>query len=478
MSASLSFVADPSTVDGAPVRVFVGRRSRLLADDVRARVPAELTDLWEGIVRDLEPGDDGRATTTWTTQGKVKIGVLPERCSRHNTPTRAWSMPALLKVGGAKDVGIVIAVDEAPHAWAAAMAVATAYPAYSATSKKKGKRSVSVLCLAPEPVPDPVRLAVVAEGRRRAARFVDAPPNQLNTLQLVEAARDIADDVGAKITVIQGEDLNERGFGGLWGVGRASENPPALVILEYAPSGARGPSLGWVGKGITYDTGGLSIKSKTGMVGMKTDLGGAAAVLGAFWATARLGLPRKVTAAICIAENSIGPRATRPDDVLEMYSGRTVEVNNTDAEGRLVLADGVAFLSKHHHCDVMVDVATLTGAQLVATGKRHAALYCSSEALERRAVDIGRQTGDLVHAMPFVPEFYRKEFRSNVADLRNSVKDRANAQASCAGQFVFEHLRGYEGDWLHVDMAGPAFSGGRGTGYGVGLLLGLAGLLG
>ena len=236
-------------------------------------------------------------------------------------------------------------------------------------------------------------------------------------------------------------------------------------------------AIGLVGKGITYDTGGLSLKTKTGMVGMKTDMGGAAAVLGAFWAACRLQIRREITAVLCIAENSIGADATRPDDVLRMYSGRTVEVNNTDAEGRLVLADGLAWLAKHVKPDLIVDCATLTGAQLVATGKRHAAVYTNDEALEDRLVELGKRTGDLVHPLPYAPEFYRKEFHSRVADLRNSVKDRANAQSSCAGQFLAEHLRPFEGRWAHVDLAGPATSGGRGTGFGVALLCGLAGLL-
>ncbi len=274
--------------------------------------------------------------------------------------------------------------------------------------------------------------------------------------------------------MISGTDLRDQGFGGLWGVGKASEHPPALVVLDRDGSGDR---IAWVGKGITYDTGGLSIKPKLGMVGMKGDLGGAAAVLAAFWAAAKLGIRRPLTAVLCIAENAVGPAATRPDDVLRMYSGRTVEVNNTDAEGRLVLADGVAWVVKHRAPVELIDCATLTGAQAVATGKRHAAIYASTEAIEDRAVHVGRRTGDLVHPLPYAPELYRREFSSVVADLRNSVKDRSNAQSSCAAQFIREHLGSWDGPHLHVDLAAPATSGGRGTGFGVGLLLGLAGVL-
>ena len=479
MPSRLAFITEPTVFDDSPVRVFVGRRERLLQSDVRQRVPAELEGLWEDMVKGVDRGDDGGATSTWTSQGKVIVGVLPEHCSRHNTPTRAWSLARLLSVSGSKDVGVCIAVDEAEHAWAAAVALARANPSYSASSSsKKKERVVRALVLAPDgEIPATTRLMDVCEAARRAASWVDMPPNELTTTALTAAAEKIAAEVGADVEVIRGESLRDQGFGGIWGVGKASEHPPAMVILRWRPEDATGETIGLVGKGIVYDTGGLSLKSKTGMVGMKTDMGGAAAVLGAFYGLARLGLKREVTAVLCIAENSIGAGATRPDDVLHMYSGRTVEVNNTDAEGRLVMADGLAWLTKHVQPDLMMDCATLTGAQLVSTGKRHAAIYTNDGELEDTLVALGKRTGDLVHPLPYAPEFYRKEFSSRVADLRNSVKDRANAQSSCAGQFLAEHIRPFKGRWAHVDLAGPSTSRGRGTGFGVALLLGVAGLL-
>ena len=246
-----------------------------------------------------------------------------------------------------------------------------------------------------------------------------------------------------------------------------------------------------VGKGITYDTGGLQIKGKSGMPGMKTDMGGAAATLGAFKALCQLA-PQHVELhlVLCIAENAVGPGAFRPDDVVTPLSGRTVEINNTDAEGRLVLADGVAYASGTLGCDDVIDVATLTGAQMIATGKNFAGVLSDDEAMERACVDAGRASGDLAHPLPYAPEFFTKEFGSKIADMKSSVKDRTNAQTSCAGQFIANHLdRGWnkadpdasgeeetEGRirrrWLHVDMAGPATNkDGRGTGYGVALLV-------
>jgi probable aminopeptidase NPEPL1 len=206
---------------------------------------------------------------------------------------------------------------------------------------------------------------------------------------------------------------------------------------------------------------------------MKGDMGGAAGVLGGFVAAVKSGAKQRIHAILCLAENSVAANAVRPDDILQMYSGKTVEVNNTDAEGRLVLADGVAYASKHLDPAVILDMATLTGAQLVSTGKRHASIVCTDEALENRTIAAGKSSGDLVHPLPYAPEFFRKEFRSVVADMKNSVKDRANAQASCAGQFVAEHLVDFDGAWLHVDIAGPSGMDERGTGYGVALLLDL-----
>jgi probable aminopeptidase NPEPL1 len=176
-----------------------------------------------------------------------------------------------------------------------------------------------------------------------------------------------------------------------------------------------------------------------------------------------------------LAENAIGPDAFRNDDILTMYSGKTVEVNNCDAEGRLVLADGVAYASKHlEDLDLIVDMATLTGAQLVATGKKHAGILANKPEVEARAIEAGMYSGDLCFPLLYAPELLMPEFSSAVADMKNSVKDRSNAQTSCAGHFIEAHLEeSYEGGWLHVDMAGPGTNGQRGTGYGVGLVLSL-----
>nr|KAG5695565.1 hypothetical protein BaRGS_033987 [Batillaria attramentaria] len=226
-----------------------------------------------------------------------------------------------------------------------------------------------------------------------------------------------------------------------------------------------------VGKGIVYDTGGLCIKSKTGMCGMKRDCGGAAGVLGAFYAAVKLGFRQNLHAVLCLAENAVGPTAQRPDDIVTIYSGRTVEINNTDAEGRLVLGDGVAYAQKDLKCDTIVDMATLTGAQGIATGKYHAGVVTNSEDMELACVRAGQNSGDLVHPLPYTPELHFSEFASVMADMKNSVAERSNAQVSCAGLFIHSHIGfDFPGVWLHIDMAAPVYVGERSTGYGVALL--------
>jgi probable aminopeptidase NPEPL1 len=479
MSNPLHVVASlPAEID---TLVVVGRAQRLIEVDIRRLLPSAIADgpIWDDMVRRGDPGDSGRTATTHTggSPRRVAAVILPNTLSRHNATSACLPVTGLVRgaASGAR-VGIVVALDDDAHALAMVLAIARAFPLYSGASKP-ATQAVSVQVVAHRE-PHWTALQTAADAVRSACRWVDLPPNQLGPTALVEAAQRVGAQAGATVLTISGTELADQGFGGLWAVGKASVQPPAMVVLDYEPPepDPDAKHFGWVGKGITYDTGGLSIKPKTSMPGMKTDMAGAAAVLAAFSAATRLGSRHRLTAVLCIAENSVGPHATRPDDIITLYSGKTVEVNNTDAEGRLVLADGLAWLAKHRACTHLIDIATLTGAQLVATGKRHAALYASDDALEREIVDVGRRTGDLCHPLPFAPELFRSELSSPVADMRNSVKDRNNAQSSCAGQFLLNHLDGpFAGAWCHVDMAGPAVnSAGRGTGFGVGLLLALA----
>ncbi len=479
MAATLTFHDRDEDLDTPEVLLIIGRKDRLEQDDVSARLPKTLPDgAWEEMLRIAEPGDNGRyaATYTGSTPRRVVVGVLPEHCSRHNTASRSWAIPGLVRSAGRGNVRVLLALSDADHAFASAMGVARALPTYTAR-KPPPERRYEVQFLTPDGSNVPLdAMRAGAAAVRRAGHLVDMPPDELGPDAFVAEARAVAKRTGATIMVVRGEELRQQGLGAIWGVGRAARQPPAMVVLDHAPEGAT-KAAAWVGKGICYDTGGLSIKPKTGMPGMKTDMGGAAAVLCAFEAAVQLGHSERLTAVLCIAENAVGPDAIRPDDILRPYSGRSIEVNNTDAEGRLVLADGLAWVTDHREPDEIVDLATLTGAQAMATGSKHAALYANADAIEARAIASGKRTGDLCFPIPYVPEFFRNEFKSQVADMKNSVKNRRNAQSSCAGQFLNNHLGKHTGAWLHVDMAAPSTSAGRGTGYGVGLLLGMAGLV-
>ncbi|MBW1881674.1 MAG: hypothetical protein JRJ84_25220, partial [Deltaproteobacteria bacterium] len=366
MPPTLHFHDDPAGWDGLDTLIVIGRKARLLDEDVLAFLPESMSRAaWQAMV-DGEVGDGGRASTTHTgaSPRKVVAGVLPEVCSRHNAPSRAWAIPGLVKAMGKRGPqGILFALEDPAHAFASATALARGLPAWTGTSRK-GERTVHIAFTTPAgPVSDVERLGIATEATRMAASWVDMPADQLGTRKFVTIARNVARKLsGVHIQVVQGHALREQGLEGLWGVGRAAKEPPALVVLDHDPEAAT-RKVAWVGKGVVYDTGGLSMKTRTSMIGMKTDMGGAASVLAAFWAAVKLGCPHKLTAVLCIAENMVGPDAIRPDDILTLFSGKTVEVNNTDAEGRLVLADGLAWTVKYREPDDLVDLATLTGAQ-------------------------------------------------------------------------------------------------------------------
>lgn len=468
---NLHVVTDPASVLQRGSVVVIGRKGALTATEIPGLLGVE-AETWGAMLQRVDGGDGGGSTTTWVGKRRVALGVLPEPCSRHNSPSRAWAIPGLAgRAGSGTDAAVLLVLSDPAHLEASVLAVARAFPRYQRTSGPTREQDVAIAVLGAQP--DVEHLQTRIDGVRLAAELVDTPTAELHTKAFVARARELATELGADIEVIEDEELRDQGFGGLWGVGKAATRGPALVALKHRPAGAT-RHVTWVGKGIVYDTGGLSIKGKNSMPGMKSDMGGAAAVLGAFVAAVREGVTYDLTAVLCLAENAVGPESFRPDDILHMKSGKTVEINNTDAEGRLVLGDGVAWASATLAPDLLVDLATLTGAQLVATGKVHAALYCNDEAVEQAAVLAGRAIGEPVHPLPYAPELFRKEFKSSVADMRNSVKDRANAQSSCAGQFIANHLPKDPPRWLHVDIAGPAWSGSRrGTGYGVGLLLAL-----
>jgi len=297
------------------------------------------------------------------------------------------------------------------------------------------------------------RGAVIAKAVNLVRDLVNTSPLDLPPAALAAEASRVAAGVGVAVEVLDETALAAGGYGGIVGVGQGSTRPPRLVRLAYVhPDAAK--TVAFVGKGITFDSGGLSLKPPKSMETMKCDMSGAAAVLAATAAVAELSLPVNVVAYLTIAENMPGGGAQRPSDVITIYGGKTVEVLNTDAEGRLVLADGLA-RSAEDSPDLIVDVATLTGAATVALGKRTAGVMGSSDSVAASVAAVMREAGEPAWAMPF-PEELRKGLDSTVADLTNVSPEREGGMM-VGGLFLREFVP--EGTaWAHLDIAGPAFN--------------------
>lgn len=284
------------------------------------------------------------------------------------------------------------------------------------------------------------------------------PSNVKNPQWVVDRALELAADHHLVVEIWDEHGLEAEGFGGLVAVGSGSATPPRLVRLDYVPdepdAAARKPPVVLVGKGITYDTGGLSIKPREGMVAMKTDMAGAAVVLATLAACRALGVRRRVVGLLALAENAVSGSSYRPADVVRHYGGRTVEVANTDAEGRMVLADALAYADAVLDPDVLVDVATLTGAATLGLGKRHAALYATDERLAAGLEAAAAASGERVWRMPLV-EDYLPALHSDVADLRHvSADSRIGGGSITAALFLREFAAGRR--WAHLDIAGVA----------------------
>ncbi|GAB2673518.1 leucyl aminopeptidase [Nocardia goodfellowii] len=302
-----------------------------------------------------------------------------------------------------------------------------------------------------------LRAQLTAEAVATARDFVNTPPSHLYPAEFADRTRQLAEAAGLEVEILDENALAAGGFGGILGVGKGSSRPPRLVRLTYA-GGPKKVAL--VGKGITFDTGGISIKPAQNMENMTSDMAGAAAVVATTLLAARLGLPITVTATVPMAENMPSSTAQRPGDVLTQYGGTTVEVLNTDAEGRLILADAMVRACEDDP-DYLIDVATLTGAQMVALGTRTPGVMGTDEFRDRVAF-ISRAVGENGWAMP-LPAELRADLNSKIADLANVAPHRWGGMLS-AGLFLKEFVP--EGvQWAHVDIAGPAYNTGGPFGY-------------
>lgn len=306
--------------------------------------------------------------------------------------------------------------------------------------------------------------AAVTEATTVAAAVVGArdlvnqPPLDLYPETFATRVSELSKGRKVTATVFDADYLADNGFGGLTGVGRGSTRGPRLVKLEYAPKKAT-KHLALVGKGITFDSGGISLKPAQSMEDMKSDMAGAAAAAHALFAIADLGLNVKATAWLCLAENMPGGNAQRPSDVVTILGGKTVEVTNTDAEGRLVLADGLVSASRENP-DLIVDIATLTGAQVIALGTRVSGVM-GTEVARAQVCEAAEACGEQMWPMPF-PEEIRDQFRSTTADLKNSGQRHGGMLG--AGIFLSEFV-GEGLQWAHIDIAGPSYNGEKPWGY-------------
>lgn len=314
------------------------------------------------------------------------------------------------------------------------------------------------------------RAAAIAKYTHIVRDLINTPPSHLTPDSFSQRFKKLAAGTGVKVEIFNDDQLRKLGYGGIIGVGQGSANKPRLLHLSYTPKGAASKSknlkrYAYVGKGITFDTGGLALKPAQGMEAMKSDMSGAAAVSAAILAIAELEIPVAIDAWAPLAENMVSDTATRPSDIITIYGGKTVEVLNPDAEGRLVLADAMMKAAevgkKAGGLDGLVDVATLTGAQVVALGTRTSAVMTNNNDFSAAFLKLAEQTGEQFWPMP-LPEELRASLDSPVADIAN-IGDRMGGML-VAGLFLKEFVAP-DLPWLHLDIAGPAYNEGKAHGY-------------
>jgi len=293
---------------------------------------------------------------------------------------------------------------------------------------------------------------IVGESQNFTRELVNEPSNRMTPTVLGEHAKKMAQEVGLQCEVFGAEKIKELKMGAFWGVAQGSDEPPALIVLRYEPAGApEKPVLGLVGKGITFDTGGISIKPSDGMEKMKYDMAGGATMIGVMRAVALLKPKVKVIAIICATENMPSGKSQKPGDVQIAMSGKSIEIINTDAEGRLVLADGLCY-ARQLGCTHLIDAATLTGAVVVALGHANAGVFANDDPLYERFSKASGEAGEKFWRLP-LGEDYLEAMRSNIADLVNAGGRWGGA--SCAAAFLKEFAE--DTPWVHLDIAGTAW---------------------
>ncbi|MFF3610940.1 leucyl aminopeptidase [Streptomyces sp. NPDC002580] len=403
----------------------------------------------------------------------VGLGAVPEQDAGFDAEAlRRAAGVAARALAGAKKAAFALPITDAADAGAVAEGArlgAYGFDAYKETGRgdaaKNGKGPLGEAALLGGKPRDAAykaaiaRATAVTEELNRARDLVNTPPNDLNPESFAAVATAAGKEHGVKVQVLDEKALVKGGFGGILGVGAGSAAGPRLVKLSYTSSKAT-KHLAFVGKGITYDSGGISLKPAGHNETMKCDMAGAAAVFAAVVTAARLGLEVNVTGWLALAENMPSGSATRPGDVLRMYSGKTVEVLNTDAEGRLVLADAL-WKASEEKPDAIVDVATLTGAMVLALGNRTFGVMANDDSFRASIVEAAEEVGEESWPMP-LPEHLRKGMDSPTADLANMGERMGGGLV--AGLFLREFV-GEGITWAHLDIAGPAFNEAGPFGY-------------
>ncbi|MFC7402188.1 leucyl aminopeptidase [Citricoccus sp. GCM10030269] len=475
-SASALVVGVASTEDG-PVLLpnpLPDAGARALADSLEA---LGVTGAADEVVR--IPGLDPLPfpllvlTGVGSVDGEPGVGVTTEALRRA-------SGAAIRHLTGTPSVALGLPADTAEQL--GAVAEGAALGAYSFTSFRSARSQnsaknpvehIAVVTRLKSKVTGPVlgRAAVVARATRATRDLVNVPPSHLFPASFADEVTEAVRKLSVKVTVWDEKQLEKDGFGGILNVGKGSSRPPRLVKLEYSParSGKSTPHVALVGKGITFDSGGLSLKPAASMTTMKLDMAGAATVATVVAAAAELKLPVKVTGWLCLAENLPSATAQRPSDVITIYGGKTVEVMNTDAEGRLVMADGLVAATDETP-DAVIDIATLTGAQMIALGSRTTGVM-GTEGLRDEVVSAADAAGEDAWAMP-IPEHLRASLDSSVADISN-VGDRFGGMMAAAAflrDFVDAgrdpaEAKASPTPWAHLDIAGPAFNESGPYGY-------------
>lgn len=468
----LSLSAEPPLTIAADVLVLGVRKTdegpRLLTEDPTfEQLKLQLASIGvTGAQDELRriPGTYG------ATESIALIGVGSGDATTHDLRYAAGSAARQLR--GVESIVLALPVGSDEDALAILEGAALGAYAYtehrqsSLEATKVPAKSIVVAASAPSELVK--KATIIAEAVHSVRDLVNAPPSHLYPESFADSAVTLAKGVPVSIEVLAEKELIAGGYGGILGVGQGSTRSPRLVKVTYTPKGAT-KHLALVGKGITFDSGGLSLKPPASMIGMKYDMTGAASVLAVTLAVAKLGLGIKVTAWLCIAENMPSGSALRPGDVITVRGGKTVEVLNTDAEGRLVLADGLVAASEEEP-DAIIDVATLTGAALIALGNRYVGTM-GDEDLVAQVVAAGNRVGETLWPMP-IPSEVRPMLASDIADIANIKPGNTAAGMLIAASFLRDFIGSTgEGEskkvipWAHLDIAGPANNGAGGWGF-------------